>query len=344
MGLQATIVGAGISGLATGRALLANGWNVRLFEQNPGLPRAGTALGMWPEAMEALDRLGLTDQVQAQAIPQGGARLLRPDGSVFARVEPEQPVYLISRPALLSILCQGMLEDRIEWSSSVRDPAALLESDLIIGADGINSRIRRAAEGEHRIRRPLGSTVFRGVAPGGTNQATETWGKGRLFGITPQDSTTTNWFACVKKDLLHRGGTTLDNSDALVELFGDWHRPVARIVGTMRSEQINRRILYDSVPMRSMVRGRTVIIGDAAHAMAPNMGRGACEALIDAVALADSLRNPSALDEGLQEFNRRRLRKSRRIASQSRFLNRLSTGKRFGHARRTVMAMLASLS
>ena len=344
MSRQATIAGAGISGLATARALLADGWDVRLFEQSPGLPEAGTALGMWPEAMKALDRLGLRDLVQAKAVRQREARFLRPDGSMVARIAPEEPVYLISRPALLSTLCRGRLDDRIKWSYNVRNPASLPESDVVIGADGINSRIRRAVTGEHHIRRPLGSIVFRGVAPGGTSQITETWGRGRLFGITPQDSTSTNWFACVREDLLYRRGIRMGTADAFVELFGEWHPSVASIVGTIRPELVDRRILYDSVPMRSMVHGRTAIIGDAAHAMAPNMGRGACESLIDAVTLADALRTSTALEQGLKEFNRRRLRQSRRIARQSRFLNRLSTGKRFGHVRRNIVTMLATLS
>lgn len=344
MSSRANIVGAGVSGLASARALMANGWDVRLFEQSPGLPRAGTALGMWPEAMKALERLGLRDQVQAQAVRQQEARFLRPDGNVVTRFEPEEPVYLISRPALLSTLYQGISDDRVEWSHSVRDPASLPEGDLVIGADGINSRVRRVGKGEHHIRRPLGVIVFRGVVPGSTHQITETWGRGRLFGVTPQDSTSTNWFACVRQELLRRRGRIMGTDEALVELFGDWHRAVAGIVEAMRTEQIDRRRLYDSVPMRSMIHGRTAIIGDAAHAMAPNMGRGACEALIDAVSLADALRTSTALEEGLEEFNHRRLRQSRKIASQSRFLNRLSTGKRFGHARRKVMTMLASLS
>jgi 2-polyprenyl-6-methoxyphenol hydroxylase-like FAD-dependent oxidoreductase len=107
MSRQATIAGAGISGLATARALLADGWDVRLFEQSPGLPEAGTALGMWPEAMKALDRLGLRDLVQAKAVRQREARFLRPDGSMVARIAPEEPVYLISRPALLSNAVSG---------------------------------------------------------------------------------------------------------------------------------------------------------------------------------------------------------------------------------------------
>src|SRR5699024_2585149 len=133
----------------------------------------------------------------------------------------------------------------------------------------------------------------------------------------PRDSTSTNWVACIREDLLYRRERTMGTGEALIEPFGEWHRSVASIVAVVRPEQGDRRIRYDSLPLRSLVDVRTAIIGDAAHAMAPNMGRGACESLIDAVTLADALRTSTALAEGLKEFNRRRLRQSRKVASQS---------------------------
>lgn len=75
--------------------------------------------------------------------------------------------------------------------------------------------------------------------------------------------------------------------------------------------------------------------------MAPNAGRGACEALIDAVALADALRHARSVPEGLRAFDRARLAAGRRTARLSRALNRLSTGRRLDGARRRVMGALA---
>lgn len=85
---SAVVIGAGIAGLATARGLLGAGWSVRVLERSSGLPGAGTALGMWPEAMRALDRLGVGEQVRAASVEQRGARLLRPDGTEIAHLGP----------------------------------------------------------------------------------------------------------------------------------------------------------------------------------------------------------------------------------------------------------------
>lgn len=339
---RAIVVGAGIGGLAVARALRADGWQVKVLEQTPGLPSAGTALGMWPEAMAALDRLGVGDDVRKQGVLQRGARFLRRDGTAFARIESTEPAYLISRPALHRILHDGALERSIEWSTRVEHLADLPVADLVIGADGINSRVRAAIAGD--APRPLGTVAFRGVVPGTAHGVTETWGDGRLFGVTPQDAGSINWFACVRDDLLAEHDAVLDDVELLTELYGHWHPLVAEVVARIRPEGVDRRALHDSAPIRSMVHRRTVVIGDAAHAMAPNAGRGACEALVDAVALADSLRASDGIDTRLRAFDRQRLKPGRRTVRVSRVLNRLSTGRNFAGARRAAMNALARLA
>ncbi|WP_166348396.1 FAD-dependent monooxygenase [Phytoactinopolyspora limicola] len=341
---DAIIVGAGIGGLMAGRALRADGWRVTIYERTDGLPRTGTALGMWPEAMAALDRLGVGDAVRARGVLQQGATFLRPDGVPFARVTSTDPAYLVSRPTLHEILYSGALEDSVGWDAVVDDPTSLPDADLVVGADGINSRIRDVVAGRRTAPRPLGTVAFRGVVPGTVDDVTETWGEGRLFGITPQDQQTINWFACVRDDLLAERGSTLTPAELLTDLFGHWHQAVAEVVTRVDPEQIDQRPLYDAAPFGSMVRGHTVVIGDAAHAMAPNAGRGACEALLDAVHLADALRASETVDDGLRAFDRARRRAGRRTVRISRFLNRLSTARRFTTSRHRTMNALARLA
>lgn len=336
----ATIVGAGIGGLALGRALRAAGWQVKIHERSEGLAEAGTALGVWPEALEALDTLGLGDRVRDRGVLQRGAEFLRPDGTTFASVRPKQPSYLISRPALHEILYDSNLDESIAWRSPISDPNQLPQTDLLVGADGINSQLRELVAGGKSPPRPLGTVAFRGVVPGPVDSVTETWGDGRVFGITPQNSQTTNWFACVRGDLLTEYAET-EGAELLGRLFHGWHPAITEILGRLGADQVERRKLYETVPLRSFVSVNKAVIGDAAHAMAPNLGRGACEALVDAVQLATSIRSAMSLPEGLLDYDRTRRRPAQRVARTAQFLNRLSTARRLPRVRRNVMRALA---
>src|SRR5258707_9550039 len=114
--MRVGIVGAGIGGLAAAIALAATGWEVSVFEGEDGLSGVGTALGLWPAALRALDALGsgsgsgigLGKEVRRLATPQVAAEFRRPDGSRIATMNVTalerrtgDPVYLLSRPALL---------------------------------------------------------------------------------------------------------------------------------------------------------------------------------------------------------------------------------------------------
>lgn len=346
---SALIIGAGIAGTAAARGLLRAGWSVQVLERNGSLPGSGTALGMWPEAMRALDALGAGSAVRSGSVEQPGARLLRPDGSEIAALGKGRAVRLVPRTVLLEALADGLPPEIVHWNSPVAGPESLPRADVVIAADGISSRLRTAFFGTRP--RPLGTVAFRGVVPGPASGVTETWGPGRLFGITPLDRHNTNWFACFRSELL--SGPGADRSaeavqsgaaETLGRLYRDWHPEVGRVLGKLDGNPVDYRELSDIPRLPSYVFGRTALLGDAAHGMAPNLGRGACEALLDAVALVEALTEASDVDTALHRYDSARRRRGTGLVLMARLLNRASTAGRFTAARNLTVSAAARFS
>src|SRR5688500_3868874 len=104
---SAAIIGGGIGGLASAIALRQHGWRVTVYERDAEIPATGTALGMWPAALRALDTLGVGDDVRKAGRPQNVGEFRRPDGSRIAAIDVAglerrtgDRVHLLSRPAL----------------------------------------------------------------------------------------------------------------------------------------------------------------------------------------------------------------------------------------------------
>jgi 2-polyprenyl-6-methoxyphenol hydroxylase-like FAD-dependent oxidoreductase len=114
------------------------------------------------------------------------------------------------------------------------------------------------------------------------------------------------WFA-VWKAPAGAGGEGGSTSH-LLELFGGWHEPVRAVIEATPPDATVRKDVYDRLPGRTWTRGRVTLIGDAIHLMTPDLGQGACQAMVDAVTLADCLARPGRLDAALVDYQRRRWR------------------------------------
>lgn len=338
----AVVVGGGIAGLAVARGLLAAGWSVEVRERSTAHPTSGTALGMWPEAMRALDRLGAGDAVRAASVEQRGGSILRPDGHEIARISTRRGARLVSRPELLAALRDGLPPGTVRWDTRVSDPRELRDVDLVVGADGVHSAVRTSRFGD--VPRPLGTVAFRGTVPGEVAGVTETWGRSRLFGITPQHGGRTNWFAAVRASALAELGRGTGERARLRALYGSWHDGVRTVLDALDDEAVDERRLLDLRPLRSYVSGNVALVGDAAHAMAPNLGRGACESLLDAVALTEAVAVAPDLTTALQRYDAQRRRAANRTVRLARLLNRVSTAQRLAPARNAVVSTGARLA
>ncbi|MFI7069671.1 FAD-dependent monooxygenase [Micromonospora sediminicola] len=342
---RAVVVGGGVGGLAAGVGLRAAGWEVTVLERSAGLPETGTGLGIWPGAMRALDTLGVGDEVRRRGRRQVGGAIRRPDGSRIATIDVDrlerrhgEPVHLVTRPVLLAVLAAALPGPVLRLAAPVTDPRALLDAyDLVVGADGINSVVRVALHGDRYPLRHAGAVAWRGVVDTEVPEGGETWGRGRKFGLTPAGPGRTNWYAAVSLPEGHPAPT--DDRAELRRLFGDWHRPVPQVLDALTPDGILRHEIRDLTPLPSYVGDRTALLGDAAHAMTPDLGQGACQALIDAVALADCLRAADDLPAGLRAYDRRRRRPTQRIAAGARWAGRLAQARRLLPVRDAVLRL-----
>ncbi|QCQ93097.1 FAD-dependent monooxygenase [Rhodococcus sp. SGAir0479] len=331
---KAAILGGGLGGLTAANLLTRRGWDVSVFERSPAPPTTGTALGMWPAAMAALDAVGLGARVRQLGAPQHRVAFLRPDGSVIGRVDSaRRTAYLVSRPALLNLLVDGLPDGVVRFGVPAPDLGTLAGFDVVVAADGTRSATRDVLFGTRYRPVYTGLTAWRGWIPGETRAVTETWGRGALFGITPREGGLVNWFAAVRAPAGAPGGPT-----TLRDRFGDWHQDVRKILEQIGAEEVLHHDLYESPALPSYVRGNVALIGDAAHSMAPNLGRGACEAMVDAVTLGRLLA-AHPVPDALRRYDRARRRPTRRLVRASHVVGRVATAERWIGLRDTVVGL-----
>ena len=336
--MRAIVVGAGIGGVTAAVALEGCGWQVLVLERSAELGEVGAGISVWPSSVAALEQLGVVG-VQKAAVTAGPAGLRQPNGRWVVEAPDlgvEIPV-MIHRAQLHELITDrfgpgvsvrtgitvtGVSQD--DSGVTVRSAAEEFRAELVIAADGIRSVLRSAIHPASKGPRYSGYTAYRGIADVDLSDGGgETWGRGQRFGFAKLIDGRIYWYATANREAGLPPGPGGPQADVTRD-FVDWHEPIPQLLAGTPPEQVLQNDIYDlELPLVPFVTGRVVLLGDAAHAMTPNLGRGACSAIEDAAALARHLRGDLNLSTALSRYDAERRPVTARLVKQSRLIGRL---------------------
>lgn len=337
---SALIVGAGIGGLAAGVALRQAGWQVRIFERAAHPRELGFALLLASNAVASLHRLGLAQSVIAGGSVVEGGVIHGSEGRVLRRFDLARVRHLLShppvvvlRPVLHGALLVAVGDGTLMLNSEARgcaidDGKPVLQladgrratGDVLIGADGLRSVIRRALHADDPPPRASGLWAVRGVAHGVEaaavgRHADQYFGRGIEGGIARAGERAVYWYLSVRDG---RIGGSSDPREIADRCAGEFDGRFRAIVSATRDEDLRLDELVDRDSVAEWGRGPVTLLGDAAHPMLPHAGQGAAQALEDAVAIGRALADAADVDAALRRYERLRAPRTRAIASLAR--------------------------
>jgi len=352
------IVGAGIGGLAAAIALRRAGHDVIVFEQAKQFARVGADINLTPNAVRALDGLGVGEAARVTAArPSHRISRSYDSGEETSRLEMAEaaeqrygaPQLTIHRADLLAALTAAVPAECIQLGKRAQSIApsdagvtvafedgSTSRVDALLGADGIHSAVRTAMFGAESPRF-TGIVAYRAVVPAERLAGVPNLGAfTKWWGPNPQSQIVTFplnrgkdvfIFATTAQDTWHlESWTTPGSVEELRAHYVDYH-PEARAL-LEACDTVLKTALYERDPMPAWTQGRLALLGDAAHPMLPFMAQGAGMAIEDAVVLARHLEGVGAADvpEALRRYQNARLDRTSRIQLGSRGNNWLREG------------------
>ena len=316
--LSIAIVGGGIGGLAAALQLLHAGFDVHVYEQARAIGEIGAGIQISPNAARLLHRLGLAEAMARTGVKplfrhqrrwDDGRTLAR--GPLGDRAEKRYgaPYYNFHRADLIALLAAAVPPERLHVGHRLEGitdhgdrvearftSAGRVNSDLLIGADGIHSTVRAAILGPEA---PAftGCIAYRGLVPAERIRhldfplEAQNWmGPGKHLVQYYVASQRLMNIVCVIEQNAWSGESWTDKGEVsdILTAFAGWHPQLLNLIGTI--EETYRWGLFDRPPLERWSAGRVTLLGDSCHAMLPFMAQGAVQSIEDGAALAQCLK------------------------------------------------------
>ncbi|MFD0963090.1 FAD-dependent monooxygenase [Pseudofulvibacter geojedonensis] len=340
--MKIDILGAGIGGLTTAVALEQKGIDYTIYESAETIKLAGTGIIMANNAMQVFQKLGLREELEALGNHISSLNITEASLKTVSKVDLSyfEQKYQVKNVAVHRGVLQQMLLKHIDTSKLKLgkrlvqinkehpytlkfDDGTTASSQAIIGADGIHSVVRKEFFPKFQIRKAK-QVCWRGVVKYELPQdligeLKEAWYNNLRFGFVQIAKDKVYWYAL----------TTFNNSidehqkDQLKEKFNKFHPIVGELIGLTPVDQIHTDEVSDLKPISSWATGNVCLLGDAAHAMTPNLGQGACQAIEDAYVLSECLEK-YPLQEAFKKYQKLRIAKAQSLVKTSWHIGKMA--------------------
>ncbi|MEQ8303907.1 MAG: FAD-dependent monooxygenase [Cyclobacteriaceae bacterium] len=339
--MKVGIIGGGITGLTTALALQKLGIQSVVYEQAKEINAIGAGIWLQPNAIKVLDWLGLKNEVKKQGIELDKMEITNPQLKPYKKIKSEvvqdaegNQTVAIHRARLHNILYTELLKsnevqlDKKYKSHTISTAGINLQFengedqvDILLGADGIDSLVRKAFLPESSVR-SSGQVCWRGISKMNLpdslkNLGQESWGKQIRFGFSQIHDGEVYWFAVANEEHLKKA-EEVGRKEYLSKLFQDFSSVITGLIEHTEPAKIHQTILHDLNKLPVWYNGNICLIGDAAHATTPNMGQGACQGIEDAYYISRSLsKSLHSAEEAFQQFQSKRIKKVDYIVNTS---------------------------